>query len=653
MGLLIPASAAADTVGVTAQGAYPQRIFGTTLYDTAVSISQTGWTNSDYAVLATGGRFQDALAGTVLAQKLNAPLLLTESQQLTPVILTELKRLNTRTVYILGGAVAVTPAVQSALETQGISVERIAGYDQYGTAAQIAQKVTNTASQAFLVTGERYPDALSVSSYAASHGIPLLMTTRDKLPQETIDALTNLGITEVTIVGGTSVISDQIVSQLASLPTPVKVTGRLAGYDQYETNTIVLNSLSYNTDTVFVATGENFPDALAGAALAAQENHPIVLVPSRQLPAYTANYLNTQRSAGVVFSIFGGSGVINNKMESIIRTGATNPRISLQYVQGTSYTGQLDQISKFSVSTATDYADIIAPSWLYVGDAQGTVTGPWDGTNNYTQIVAAIHARNLKALPVIQGGPAASVDAMLASASARANVQNQILQRIKDCGADGIVIDFEQLTSASTANLTQFMKELYTKLHAQNLLVVQAVMSRTATQTWSTVFDYSQLYKYVDYLNIMTYDYSTSAPGPIAPVSWIKNVLDFAKQQGVDMEKVLMGIPYYGRDWTSTGSNSYSKQSRGLYSINGIDGAMDRLSQYKASLKRDASQIPYYTYTDSNGAHTVYFDDLTSWSAKLALIDNYDLGGIGAWSLYWVNDQTAQILFPLLKQYLR
>lgn len=656
LGLMIPGPAAADTVNTSSAGSYPQRIFGTTLYDTAAAISQTGWTTSDYAVLATGSRFQDALAGTVLAHKLNAPLLLTQSDQLTPQILTELKRLNTRTVYILGGKVAVTPNVESALTAQGIAVERIAGYDQYGTAAQIAQKVTSSSAQAFLVTGERYPDALSVSSYAAAQGIPLLMTTRDKLPQDTIDALTALGVKEVTVVGGTAAISDTVVSQLASLPSPVKVTERLAGYDQYETNTIVLNSLSFNTDTVFIATGENFPDALAGAALAAQNNQPIVLVPRTTLASYTAAYLNARRNAGSEFTIFGGWGVIDNHMESIIRTGSPNPRVSLQYVQGSSFQGQLSEIAVLPASNATNYADIIAPDWMFMEDTQGTVTGEWDGTNNYQQMVATIHARSLKALPVIQSTWSSTqpMDGMLASPTARANVISQLLQRVQSSGADGVVIDFEYMSGSSAANLTQFMKELYAKFHPLGKLVVQAVGARTGDASWAA-FNYSQLYKYSDYMDIMTYDYSKSLPGPCAPLDWIKSVLNYTRSQGVDMKKVLLGIPYYGRDWTSTGASSYgTPQSRGLYSLNGIDGAMDRLTMYNTSLKRDASQIPYYTYTDSSSAaHTVYFDDPTSWDAKLALVQTYNLGGIGAWSLYWVSDQTAQVLFPLLQQHLR
>lgn len=110
----------------------------------------------------------------------------------------------------------------------------------------------------------------------------------------------------MTLVGGTAVIKDSIEEQLSKLPQPVKVTARYAGYDQYETNTAVLNQLSFDTSKVYVATGQNFPDALAGAALAGKSNTPILLIPSTQLGDSTTNYLNQRRASGSAFTIFGG-----------------------------------------------------------------------------------------------------------------------------------------------------------------------------------------------------------------------------------------------------------------------------------------------------------------------------------------------------------
>ncbi len=169
----------------------------------------------------------------------------------------------------------------------------------------------------------------------------------------------------------------------------------------------------------------------------------------------------------------------------------------------------------------------------------------------------------------------------------------------------------------------------------------------------------------------MTYDYHSSSPGPMAPLDWMKQVIQFTRSQGVDLHKVLLGIPYYGADWWAINPadpldpNNYSKanrQSRGLYTLNGnnpnsssddINGAMDLLAQYNAVLQRDKTD-PYFTYTLDDKYHRVYFDDAASWDAKLSLLAQYPLGGIGAWSLRWItNTNTIDQLFPLLKNHLR
>ncbi|AET70693.1 putative glycosyl hydrolase [Desulfosporosinus orientis DSM 765] len=643
------------------------RIYGNTLYDTAVEISKQGWESAPVAVLATGTNFPDALTGTVLAHKVNGPLLLTESDHLNPDVAAELKRLGTQEVYLLGGTVALNTKIEESLKNLGILPKRLSGWDQYGTAEEIAKTVTSSSSQAFIVNGEHFPDALSISSYAAAQGIPILLTHSDTLPTETIKALSELGVTNVTLVGGTAVINESIEEQLAKLPQPVKVTARYAGYDQYETNAVVLNQLPYDTSKIYVATGQNFPDALAGAALAGKTNAPILLIPNSKLGNSTTIYLNQKRTSGSAFTIFGGWGVISYTMESVIRTGAVQTQVSLQYTQGgySGTNGMLNQVKSIP-SPATDYADIIAPSWYYLDDtADGNIVGGWDATpQDYKQFTAFVQARNLKVLPVIQSSwdTPKTADTVMASASIRAKLINQILEKIQSVNADGIVIDFEFMSNETGPYLTQFMKELYAKLHPLNKLVIEAVMPRTGGEAWLGEFDYYGLSQYVDYLHVMTYDYSHGIPGPIAPLDWVNKVMQYTKSQGVDMRKVLLGIPYYGVDWTATGNSSapYTRRSRGLHTLYGptadkdLSGVMELIAQHKSTIQRDASQVPYFSYTDSDGTHTVYYDDAQSWHAKMELLSKYGLGGVGAWSMYWtVNPESSNMIFPILKQHLR
>ncbi len=657
--------------GAGTQSPAPMRLAGSDRYHTAQQVSVNGWATAAAVVLARGDDYPDALAGAVLAHKLNAPLLLTPSDALDPDVLNEIKRLNARTVYLLGGTGALAPAVETALKANNLQTLRLQGQDRYETAAAIAQAVTTTAAKAFLASGLSFPDALSISSYAASQGVPLLLTEQKSLPPATVAALTNMGVKSVTLIGGTGVIDPSVQSALER--QNIKVD-RLAGADRYLTNMAVLTTLTFNPTTVFVATGEGFPDALAGAVLAAKNQNPLVLVPAGSFAPATSGYLNTRRTTGASFTMLGGWGVIPYGVESMIRTGSLHPRFSLQYIHGPSYDGQINQLNSIP-GNATDVVDVEAPSWLNLNDrasgsdsGDGSVSGIWDGAatpSQYLDFVRNAHARGLKVLPMVTAGAVA--DSVLTSDSARANLVNQLMQRVQTTGVDGVVIDFEMLQTSSGPGLTKLMQELSSRLHLTNKLAVIAVYARTGpnNESWLGEYNYHDLAQAVDYLDIMTYDYSTSTPGPVAPLDWMAKVLSYTQSQGVDMGKVLLGLPYYARDWTETPPRgdqpaTYTHSHWSYASVLGI------VQKYGASVSRDTSAytsgspvqdtvgIPHFTYTDANKAlHFVYYDDPASWEAKLQLLDQYHLGGIGAWSLYWISGESRDAVYPLLQRHLR
>ncbi|WLR41774.1 cell wall-binding repeat-containing protein [Bacillus carboniphilus] len=120
------------------------RIKGADRFETSVEISKDGWDTSDIVLLARGDNYADALAGVPLSHKLDAPLLLTESDSLTDVTMDEISRLNASKVIILGGEVAISEDVKASLKDMGISVERIAGQDRYETAQKIAEVILQT-----------------------------------------------------------------------------------------------------------------------------------------------------------------------------------------------------------------------------------------------------------------------------------------------------------------------------------------------------------------------------------------------------------------------------------------------------------------------------------------------------------------------------
>ncbi|MCO1602739.1 cell wall-binding repeat-containing protein [Desulfosporosinus nitroreducens] len=283
------------------------RLSGFDAMETSVKISQEGWPNgASTAILATVVNFPDALAAAPLAHQYDAPVLLTESKHLTTAVELELGRLKPSKVIIVGGTAVVSKEVEDLLKQQ-YEVTRLSGYDQYETAAQIANYLhfinPEISGKVVIAYGGNFPDALAISSWAAYQGIPILLTEQGKLPQATKTALQDLNVTETIVVGGTAVVSAQVEAQL----TGVK---RYAGIDQYQTGIAIANGLGNSLNSIYLATGDNFPDALAGSALAARTGSPIILVDKYLNSTAVTNFLMDHNLNIKKASILGGTAVI-------------------------------------------------------------------------------------------------------------------------------------------------------------------------------------------------------------------------------------------------------------------------------------------------------------------------------------------------------
>lgn len=288
------------------------RLGGKDRLETNTRISQSGWKSADVAVLATSEDFPDALAAAPLAQKYNAPILLTDSKHLTSVTKAELERLGPSTVLIIGGTGAVSQEIEDQITSGGITCQRIWGRDRYETSLAIAINL-NRSSEVFIVTGSNFPDALSIASYAAAHEIPILLSPADEIPPETQNFINGRNVTKSYLIGGTGVLSENVEKQ-----TPQ--AERIAGADRYDTNFKVLNRFNYDFTYTFFATGENFPDALSGSALAGTVEAPIVLLPKDPAQDSSGNWQSLRPNIKMKY-ILGAEGVIPTvTMNDLFRT---------------------------------------------------------------------------------------------------------------------------------------------------------------------------------------------------------------------------------------------------------------------------------------------------------------------------------------------
>lgn len=315
--------------GAKAKAAFtPERISGANRYDTSVSISKNGWNaTSDYAVIANGEDFGDALSAAPLAKKYNAPILLVskdklDNQSTVDNVTSELSRLKVKKVFLIGGTGAVSEAVESIIKSKGIELERIAGKDRYATSIEIAKQV-GTDKGVVVATGQDFPDALSMAPIAASKGMPIILVPKDEVTSELKDYLaSNNNISKTYVMGGEDIISDKVSKEFKNVE-------RITGKDEYERNLNTLNKFSKDIDydTVYLASRTGFADALSGSALAALTYSPIILV-GENAQANVQSYINDKTKDIGQVNVLGGEGVVKPAVLETLMPVAKNQTIN-------------------------------------------------------------------------------------------------------------------------------------------------------------------------------------------------------------------------------------------------------------------------------------------------------------------------------------
>ncbi|OLE22550.1 MAG: hypothetical protein AUG49_18750 [Catenulispora sp. 13_1_20CM_3_70_7] len=310
------------------------RISGDTRYTTGVEVSKRQWANAggdttpraqaDAVVLARGDNFPDALAGVPLAKRDRGPLLLTEPGKLNQATEWEIQRIlpKGKTVYILGGNVAVSPAVQDRLVRLGYKVQRFGGSDRYDTARRIAVDGMGAPHQVVVATGLDFPDALAAGPLAAGEGNAILLSDG-----KTLDAGTKAYIAaaqhkpdgsadpafHLNAVGGAAVAATKYLGGQSHA---------LMGADRYATAAAVANRFAADMPVtqLGVATGMQFADALTGGAFMANAGNPLILTDPASLSPADVPLLATMHNQISAISLFGGPVAIKQTvMDQITR----------------------------------------------------------------------------------------------------------------------------------------------------------------------------------------------------------------------------------------------------------------------------------------------------------------------------------------------
>jgi spore germination protein YaaH len=231
----------------------------------------------------------------------------------------------------------------------------------------------------------------------------------------------------------------------------------------------------------------------------------------------------------------------------------------------------------------------------------------------------------------------------LASTSAQQTFVNNIIADLQARGGKGVNIDFEGMVASNSAPFTAFMQNLSIQIHAA--IPGSEVSMALYAVDWGNVFDIPALTPYVDLFIIMGYDYywsgSTTA-GPDDPLyvfqtsypRTLTSSIDFYLAQGMPTNKLLLGLPYYGREWETTASTIPSATTGNFSSSRTFNTIMNNASGYYTTPRYDpVSFTPYYSFQVSAAWRQCWWENPYSMKRRFDVVNQRNLGGIGIWAL--------------------
>lgn len=268
--------------------------------------------------------------------------------------------------------------------------------------------------------------------------------------------------------------------------------------------------------------------------------------------------------------------------------------------------------------------NVISPTWFSVTDETGTISSL--ASADYVKLA---HEAGREVWGLIDNfNEAFDETTDLAYASVRSRIIEQLLAEAASCGMDGINVDFENLKEAGIPHYLQFLRELTSAAHAQNLVVS---VDTPVPQAYTMYYQRGEQARFVDYMIVMAYDEhfaGSEEAGSVSSLPFVQQAVE-EMTRVMPADQVICGIPFYTRVWTEKfGQSAITSE------VQGMDGAKNYAKENQMTETWDASLGQNVaTVETSDARYTIWMEDEQSMEEKLKVIQSADLAGVAEWKL--------------------
>ena len=298
-----------------------------------------------------------------------------------------------------------------------------------------------------------------------------------------------------------------------------------------------------------------------------------------------------------------------------------NHKINLVWHQSTSTESNEAMAEMTAEMTGVN---VISPTWFSVTDETGTISSL--ASADYVKLA---HEAGREVWGLIDNfNEAFDETTDLAYASVRSRIIEQLLAEAASCGMDGINVDFENLKEAGIPHYLQFLRELTSAAHAQNLVVS---VDTPVPQAYTMYYQRGEQARFVDYMIVMAYDEhfaGSEEAGSVSSLPFVQQAVE-EMTRVMPADQVICGIPFYTRVWTEKfGQSAITSE------VLGMDGAKNYAKENQMTETWDASLGQNVaTVETSDARYTIWMEDEQSMEEKLKVIQSADLAGVAEWKL--------------------